>query len=209
MIWLPPRLYNITRYLYSVVIIKIHRWLLSLLACCFHNVCFHSKQLSTIFTFQTFHSFLSVFTNWPLSEYVNQLDLYFSISRYVVTQEYYKLYMVRKKTLCSMEHNIVRHFQLIKFHFGIWNVCSGSHLLKIRRFDLNSLNLQNQSKIYKISQNLKIYKISQKAWFQFCCKWDRVKNVEVYFYTFPSVAFLYLLLVDNFRKLWLIVFLLV
>ena len=165
MIWLPPRLYNITRYLYSVVIIKIHRWLLSLLACCFHNVCFHSKQLSTIFTFQTL-SFTHSYQYLPTGLYLNMLTSLTYILAYlgtVMTQEYYKLYMVRKKALCSMEHNIVRDFQLIKCHFGIWNVCSGSHLLKIRRFDLNSLNLQNQSKIYKISQNLKIYKISQKS----------------------------------------------
>ena len=37
----------------------------------------------------------------------------------VVTQEYYKLYTVREKALCLMEHNIVLNFQLMKLHFEI------------------------------------------------------------------------------------------
>ena len=83
----------------------------------------------------------------------------------VVTQAYYKLYTVGEKALCLMKHNIVLDFQLIKFHFEIWNVYFGSHLLKIRKFDLKFCfeNLQ--------------YDISQKTWCQFWCKWDRVNPI--------------------------------
>ena len=35
----------------------------------------------------------------------------------VVTQAYYKLYTVREKPPCLMEHNTVLNLQLMKFHF--------------------------------------------------------------------------------------------